>query len=135
MEVQLSAKKYDHSKPDVIEVFVRRKLWQPASDRVIVARNLGEANWDLSASVPEGYTCVCIRNNGGLEDVEGYPMKYMTFDFKQADSAVITCINQRTGDDVVAAGHSTPDPQYYYYHLKVTLVCVRSDLLPQEETP
>jgi hypothetical protein len=132
MEVQLSTKKYDYSSPAVIEVFVRSKLWKPASDRVIVARNFGEANWDLSSSVPAGYTCVCTRNNGGLEDVEGDPMKYMTFDFKQADSAVVTCINQRTGDDVVAAGHSTPDPQYYYYHLKVTLVCVRSDLLPTD---
>ncbi|MBR2601405.1 MAG: hypothetical protein IKE08_01795 [Clostridia bacterium] len=129
MEITLSTKKYDHSVPEVIRVPVHRKiLMQTAwADRVVIAGS-GSKNWDFSTNVPEGYTFVSYMDAaiGGTDSF----LKQFYYD----DGAKVYCAN-KTSSAVYAKGQDETDPDHYYYTIDATLICVRSDLLPQEETP
>lgn len=126
MEVTLSTKKYDHSVPEVIHVPVHRKIQMQTAwaDRVVIAGS-GTKNWDFSADVPEGYTCVSYigAEIGGTDSFS----KQFYYD----DGVKVYCAN-KTSSAVYAKGQDESDPDHYYYTVSATLICVRSDLLPTD---
>ena len=132
MEITLSTNKYDHTVPEVIHVPVSRRISRvapasPTADSMIIPAN-GNTSWDFTENVPAGYTFVSYVN-ALLKDVTGVSRR-----FYYGEGAKVYCAN-KSNTIMYATGHEEGDLDHYYYTISATLICVRSDLLPQEETP
>ena len=121
MEIRVTTEIYSHDRAEIIYVPVSRKLFVPASNRVVAEKGATKS-WSFAEDVPAGYTCVNYKS-AALEDVT-----LVTKLFCQGGPSV-QIKNMSMIDDILATGANSPDAQYYYYTVRATLICVRSDLL------
>ena len=127
MEIKITTGNYDHSTPMVVRVPVQRRVFVQEYEAVVVAA-AGYTEWDFQDKIPDGYVCVTYER-AALKACDNGACDFEAI----AGGIVRACC--RSGGKKARGQIGTGADAQYYYDIEAALICVRSDLVPEEETP